>query len=70
MNEILLTNGRRKSRIRREINAVITIALRDITLALRSPSTIIMSLAMPLIMMGMLGRQSFREYDGRPPFRL
>ncbi|KNZ43478.1 ABC transporter permease [Acetobacterium bakii] len=55
MNEISLTNGKRKSRVGREINAVITIALRDITLALRSPGTIFTSLAMPLIMMGMLG---------------
>lgn len=55
MNEISLTHGKGKSRLGREINAVITIALRDITLALRSPGTIIMSLAMPLIMMGMLG---------------
>lgn len=39
----------------KEINAIITIALRDITLAVRSPGTIIMSLAMPLVMMGMLG---------------
>ena len=55
MNEISLTKGKRKSRFSREINAVITIALRDITLALRSPSTVVTSLAMPLIMMGMLG---------------
>ncbi|MDK2940690.1 MAG: type transport system permease protein [Acetobacterium sp.] len=55
MTEISLTNGKRKSRVKREINAVITIALRDITLALRSPGTIFTSLAMPLIMMGMLG---------------
>lgn len=55
MNEIAMTTGKGKSRFGREINAVITIALRDITLAVRSPGTIIMSLAMPLIMMGMLG---------------
>lgn len=55
MNEIALPTGKGKSRFRREINAIITIALRDITLAIRSPGTIIMSLAMPLVMMGMLG---------------
>ena len=38
-----------------ELNSVITIAARDITLTLKSPGTIIMSLAMPLVMMGMLG---------------
>ena len=55
MNGIALTAEKRKSRLGREINAVVTIALRDITLALRSPGAIIMSLAMPLVMMGMLG---------------
>lgn len=55
MNEIALSAVRRKSRFEREINAVITIAFRDITIALRSPGSIIMSFAMPLIMMGMLG---------------
>ena len=55
MNEIAMTTGKEKSRFGREINAIITIALRDITLAIRSPVTIIMSLAMPLVMMGMLG---------------
>lgn len=55
MNEIVLTTGKEKSKFAREINAIITIAIRDITLALRSPGSIIMSLAMPLIMMGMLG---------------
>lgn len=53
MNEFVLTTG--KGKFGREINAIITIALRDITLSLRSPGSMIMSLAMPLIMMGMLG---------------
>ncbi len=44
-----------KSKLRRELNAVVTIAARDITIALRSPGSIIMSFAMPLILMGMLG---------------
>ncbi|MDR0817861.1 MAG: ABC transporter permease [Clostridiales Family XIII bacterium] len=47
--------GQRKSGFGRELNAVISIAARDITLSLKSPMTIIMSLAMPLVMMGMLG---------------
>ena len=55
MNEIVLSTGKEKSRFVSEINAIITIALRDITLSLRSPGTIIVSLAMPLVMMGMLG---------------
>jgi ABC-type polysaccharide/polyol phosphate export systems, permease component len=52
MSEIAL---QKQSSFGREINAIITIAARDITIALRSPGTIIMSLAMPLIFMGMLG---------------
>lgn len=55
MSEIAVSAGKGKSRFWREVNAVITIALRDITIALRSPASIIMSFAMPLIMMGMLG---------------
>jgi ABC-2 type transport system permease protein len=39
----------------RELNAVVAIAARDVTLTLKSPSVLIMSLAMPIVMMGMLG---------------
>ncbi|AOT69512.1 ABC transporter permease [Geosporobacter ferrireducens] len=64
MNEIALTKEKGKSRIGREINAIITIALRDITLSVRSPGTIIMSLAMPLVMMGMLGGSLLQNMAG------
>jgi ABC-2 type transport system permease protein len=53
MNEIAIS--RDKSKFTRELNAVVTIAARDITLALKSPGMLIMSLVMPVIMMGMLG---------------
>jgi ABC-2 type transport system permease protein len=53
MNELLIQ--RKKSGFGRELNAVAAIVARDITLALKSPSGLIMSLAMPLVMMGMLG---------------
>ena len=53
MNEIAIS--RNKPKFSREINAVVTIAARDITLALKSPGMLIMSLVMPVIMMGMLG---------------
>lgn len=53
MSELVLQ--RKTSRASREVNSIITIAARDITLALKSPASIIMSLAMPLVMMGMLG---------------
>ncbi|MDL2317753.1 ABC transporter permease [Eubacteriales bacterium OttesenSCG-928-A19] len=50
-----MTVQRQKSKLARELNAVITIMARDITLFFKSPGTIIMSLAMPVVMMGMLG---------------
>jgi ABC-2 type transport system permease protein len=52
-NEMALPGIRPKAL--RELNAVVTVAARDITIALKSPGVIIMSLAMPLVMMGMLG---------------
>ena len=39
----------------RELNTVITVMARDITLLFKSPSTLIMSFAMPIVMMGMIG---------------
>ena len=53
MSEMVLT--RKKSRVFREINTVITVMARDITLLIKSPSTLIMSISMPLVMMGMIG---------------
>jgi ABC-2 type transport system permease protein len=41
----------------RELNAVITIAMRDITLALKSPAKIIQGLIMPIMFLGMFGGQ-------------
>lgn len=55
MNELVMEQPRIKSRALRELNAVLTIAARDVTLFFKSPGMIIMSLAMPLVMMGMLG---------------
>lgn len=55
MTERFLVLPRMRSRFTRELNATITIMARDITLFFKSPGTIIMSLAMPLVMMGMLG---------------
>ena len=52
MSEIALP---KRSGFGRELNAVIAIMARDITIGIKSPGTIIMSLAMPLLMMGMLG---------------
>ena len=55
MSGLILQQPKIKSGIMKELNAVITIAARDITLFFKSPGMIIMSLAMPLLMMGMLG---------------
>ncbi len=55
MSELVLGQPKMKSKIMRELNAIVTIAARDITLFFKSPGMIIMSLAMPLFMMGMLG---------------
>ncbi|MFT4108410.1 ABC transporter permease [Propionicimonas sp.] len=43
------------SRAARELNAVVAVAARDITITLKSPATLVMSLVMPLLMMGMIG---------------
>lgn len=53
MNELVVS--KRHSKIFRELNAIMTIMSRDITLIIKSPAAIIISLAFPIIMMGMLG---------------
>ncbi|MDR1767955.1 MAG: ABC transporter permease [Propionibacteriaceae bacterium] len=45
----------RLTRVRREVNATVAVMARDITITLRSPGTLLMSLAMPLVMMGLIG---------------
>jgi ABC-2 type transport system permease protein len=46
---------RKKSRVLREINTIIAVMAREITVYFKSPSTVIMSLVMPIVMMGMIG---------------
>ncbi|GHT64959.1 ABC transporter [Bacteroidia bacterium] len=53
MNAIAIQS--KKPRLSRELNAVVTIAARDILLAVKSPAGLIMSFVMPIVMMGMLG---------------
>lgn len=55
MSTLTLSQPGKRLQILHELNAVATIAGREITLYFKSPGTIIMSLAMPLVMMGMLG---------------
>ncbi len=45
----------KKSKIFREVNAIITIAIRDVLTAIKTPGMLIINLAMPAVMMGMLG---------------
>lgn len=62
MSELVLQG--KTSKVYRELNAIIAIAARDITLSLKSPGVLIMSLAMPLVMMGMLGGSLMQNMAG------
>jgi ABC-2 type transport system permease protein len=62
MNELVLT--RKKSRIFREVNTTVTVLAREITIFFKSPGTAIMSLAMPLMMMGMIGGNLMQNMAG------
>ncbi|MCL2504179.1 MAG: ABC transporter permease [Coriobacteriia bacterium] len=62
MSELVLT--RKKSRIFREVNTTVTVLAREITIFFKSPGTAIMSLAMPLMMMGMIGGNLMQNMAG------
>ena len=62
MSEKVLT--RKKSKISREINTVIAVMAREITVYLKSPGAAIMSLAMPIVMMGMIGGNLMQNMAG------
>ncbi|MDR3051916.1 MAG: ABC transporter permease [Oscillospiraceae bacterium] len=68
MSELILT--RKKSKVIREMGAVWAIFAREVTLFLKSPATIIMSLAMPLVMMGMIGGNLLQNMAGGLDFEL
>lgn len=53
MSEMVLT--RTKSRFVRELNAILAITAREIACVLKSPGSLFFMLAMPVIMMGMIG---------------
>jgi len=61
---------RSKSRIFRELNTILTVAARDVLIFLKSPMTIIMMLAMPLVMMGMIGGNLMQNMAGGLNFNL
>ncbi|MCL1965051.1 MAG: ABC transporter permease [Firmicutes bacterium] len=58
------TLARKKSRLFRELNTVVTVMAREITLYLKSPGAAVMSLGMPLIMMGMIGGNLMQNMAG------
>ncbi|MCL2140101.1 MAG: ABC transporter permease [Dehalococcoidia bacterium] len=53
MNEYIL--ARKKSRYFRELNTIVAVIAREVTVFFKSPAAIIMSLAMPVMMMFMIG---------------
>lgn len=62
MSEEILT--RKKSKVYRELNTVITVMAREITVFFKSPGSMIMSLAMPVVMMGMIGGNLMENMTG------
>lgn len=67
MSSIALAAGSarpRTSRFARELNAMVAVAARDITITLKSPGTVVLSLVMPLLMMGMIGGNLMQNMAG------
>ena len=58
------TTFRVPSRLMRELNTIITIIAREIINFLKSPGAAIMSLAMPIVMMGMIGGNLMQNMAG------
>lgn len=57
-------------RFARELNGVLAVAARDITVTLRNPGALVMSLVMPLLMMGMIGGNLLQNMAGGLGFAL
>jgi ABC-2 type transport system permease protein len=55
---------RNNSRGFRELNSILTVMAREVTLLFKSPSTLIASLAMPIMMMGMVGGNLMQNMTG------
>ena len=62
MSELVLT--RKKSRAFRELNTTVTVLAREVTIFFKSPGTAIIILAMPLLMMGMIGGNLMQNMAG------
>ena len=52
------------SGLRHEVQAVVAVTARDVTLTLKSPGTLVMGLAMPLMMMGLIGGNLMQNMTG------
>jgi len=48
----------------RELNTIVTVMAREITIFFKSPATAIMSLAMPIVLMGMIGGNIMQNMAG------
>ena len=57
-------SAREKSRMFRELNTVITVMAREITIFFKSPMSAAMSLVLPIIMMGMIGGNLLQNMAG------
>ena len=66
----VLVLSQKKSRLVRELNTIITVMAREITVYFKSPATVIMSLVMPIIMMGMIGGNLMQNMAGGVGFAL
>jgi ABC-2 type transport system permease protein len=66
----VLVLPQKRSRLVRELNTVITVLAREITVYFKSPATVIMSLVMPIVMMGMIGGNLMQNMAGGVGFAL
>jgi len=62
MTELVLLQ--KKSWLFRELNTIVTVMAREITIFFKSPATAIMSLAMPIVLMGMIGGNLMQNMAG------
>lgn len=72
MTAVLVAGSARPtmSRFGREVNTVVAVAARDVTVVLRSPGALVMSLVMPVVMMGMIGGNLLDNMAGGLGFQL
>lgn len=63
-------SAQEKSKVFKELNTVITVMAREITVSLKSPAMLIISLVMPVVMMGMIGGNLMQNMAGGLGFQL